>query len=172
MLSRLDWNNRGNFIDEILVKPDQDKQSGGQDLCEKVSSERLPEEKLDKETLIDIAGSLVNIVLEAVADLNNRVEIEISWSWGDTQITMAVQCTMLTCVFDSPNPDEYLGLYSVHDQGAALGAEGVEEEPEVTGPFCHQLPLTHCAGQKWETRDFTEIIQTSKIMLMEMFPHW
>ena len=55
---------------------------------------------------------------------------------------------MLTCVFDSPNPDEYLGLYSVHDQGAALGAEGVEEEPEVTGPFCHQLPLTHCAGQK------------------------
>ena len=69
---------------------------------------------------------------------------------GCTMCAMAVQCTMLgvTCVFDSPNPDEYLGLYSVHDQGAALGAEGVEEEPEVTGPFCHQLPLTHCAGQK------------------------
>ena len=59
---------------------------------------------------------------------------------------MAVQCTMLgvTCVFDSPNPDEYLGLHSVHDQGAALGAEGVEDQDEVTGPLGDKLNLPHC----------------------------
>ena len=50
----------------------------------------------------------------------------------------------MTCVLDGVILDEDLRLHGVHDHGAALGAEGIEDQDEVTGPLGDKLNLPHC----------------------------
>lgn len=60
-----------------MFSPDQDKQSGWQYLCEKITRERLPEKEFNDQSLVGIFIGLVHIRLQAVFHFNNRVEVQM-----------------------------------------------------------------------------------------------